>query len=128
MQFPLGSRVPLHCTASGKLFLSTLPKNKRKAVISKLKLEAHAKNTITDVGLLLEEVDKIEALKISIDNEELYDGVIAIAVPITDPHGRFYSSLAIQAPIFRFSVERAMDYETLLREAAQDLSTLTEEL
>jgi IclR family acetate operon transcriptional repressor len=128
LQFPLGSRVPLHCTASGKLFLSTLPKNKRKVVISKLKLEAHAKNTITDVDLLLEEVDKIEALKISIDNEELYDGVIAIAVPITDQHGRFYSSLAIQAPIFRLPVDRAMDYEALLREAAQDLSTLTEEL
>lgn len=128
LQFPIGTRVPLHCTASGKLFLSTLPKPKRKAVVSKLNLDRHARNTITGTEALLTEIEKIESKQISIDNEELYDGVIAIAVPITDRKGRFYSSLAIQAPIFRFSPELALEFEPLLREAARDLSTLTEDL
>ena len=39
LQFSIGMRVPLYCTASGKLYLSTLPKSRRKSVISKLKLE-----------------------------------------------------------------------------------------
>ena len=30
LQFPIGMRVPLHCTASGKLYLSTLPKSRSK--------------------------------------------------------------------------------------------------
>ena len=38
LQFPIGMRVPLYCTASGKLYLSTLQKSRRKAVINKLKL------------------------------------------------------------------------------------------
>jgi DNA-binding IclR family transcriptional regulator len=124
LQFSLGMRVPLYCTASGKLYLSTLPRSRRKSVISKLDLEAHAKNTITDPDVLMAELDLIEKREVSIDNQELYDDVIAIAVPIKDRHGRFYSSLAIQAPASRISVDNADRYLPLLREAASELSLL----
>jgi len=127
LQFSIGMRVPLHCTASGKLYLSTLPKARRKTVISKLKLQAHAKNTITDPDTLLAEIDQIEKTQVSIDNQELYDDIIAIAVPITDKLGRFYSSLAIQAPASRISIESKDQYVPLLREAARDLSMLADD-
>lgn len=125
--FPMDTRVPLHCTASGKLFLSSLPLKKRKAVIAKLDLKAYTKNSITDPDLLLAETEKIREKQLSIDNEELFEGMIAIGVPVTDRAGRFYSSVAIQAPIFRFSLEDADKYVPLLREAARDISTLSEE-
>lgn len=124
LQFPLGSRVPLHCTASGKLYLSTLAKSKRKAVIAKLDLSPQTTKTITDPDLLLKEVEAIHKRQWSLDNEELFDGVIALAVPITDKQNRFYSSLALQAPIFRLSVEQACQFIPILRKAAEDLSTL----
>lgn len=127
LQFSLGMRVPLYCTASGKLYLSTLPKSRRKLVIGKLHLEAHAKNTITDPDVLLAETDLIAQRQISIDNQELYDDIIAIAVPIKDKHGRFYSSLAIQAPVSRLSVDSSDRYVPLLREAAQELSLLADD-
>ncbi len=127
LQFSIGMRVPLYCTASGKLYLSTLPKARRKAVINKLKLEAHAKNTITDPDILLAEIDNIERRQVSIDNQELYDDVIAIAVPIEDKRGRYYSSLAIQAPASRISVNQSDRYLPLLREAAHDLAMLAED-
>ena len=124
LQFSIGMRVPLYCTASGKLYLSTLPKSRRKSVISKLHLEKHAKNTITDPEVLLAEIDLIDKRQVSVDNQELYDDVIAIAVPIKDKHGRFYSSLAIQAPVSRISADSSDRYLPLLREAAQELSLL----
>ena len=127
LQFAIGMRVPLYCTASGKLYLSTLPKVRRKIVIGKLKLEAHAKNTITDPDKLLTEIDQIEKTQISIDNQELYDDIIAIAVPINDKHGRFYSSLAIQAPVSRISIDSRDQYVPLLLEAAQELSMLADD-
>jgi DNA-binding IclR family transcriptional regulator len=126
LQFSIGMRVPLYCTASGKLYLSTLPKARRKAVIGKLDLEQHAKNTITNPDMLLAELDMIEQRQVSIDNQELYDDIIAIAVPIEDKQGRFYSSLAIQAPVSRISIENSEKYLPLLREAAQDLSMLAD--
>jgi IclR family acetate operon transcriptional repressor len=126
LQFSIGMRVPLYCTASGKLYLSTLPKARRKAVIGKLDLEQRAKNTITNPEMLLAELDMIEQRQVSIDNQELYDDVIAIAVPIEDKQGRFYSSLAIQAPVSRISVENSEKYLPLLRETAQELSVLAD--
>ena len=127
LQFPLGSRVPLHCTASGKLYLSTLTKAKRIAVVDKLDLKAETGKTITDPDDLLNEIDTIHKQQWSLDNEELFDGVIALAVPITDKHNRFYSSLALQAPIYRLSVKQACDFLPLLRKAAADLSILANE-
>ena len=126
LQFSIGMRVPLYCTASGKLYLSTLPKARRKAVLGQLHLEKLAKNTITDLDMLLAELDMIERRQVSIDNQELYDDVIAIAVPIEDKQGRFYSSLAIQAPVSRISIENSEKYLPLLREAAQELSILAD--
>lgn len=124
LQFSLGMRVPLYCTASGKLYLSTLPRSRRRLVIDKLELKRHAKNTITDPDLLMAEIDLIEKREVSIDNQELFDDVVAIAVPIKDKHGRFYSSLAIQAPASRLSAENSDRYLPLLREAARELSQL----
>jgi IclR family acetate operon transcriptional repressor len=73
------------------------------------------------------ELDLIEKRQISIDNQELYDDVVAIAVPIKDKHGRFYSSLAIQAPASRISTDNSDRYVPLLREAAQELSRLADD-
>ena len=127
LTFPMDTRVPLHCTASGKLFLSSLPLRKRKAVIEKLDLKAYTKNSITDPDQLLMEIEKIKANQLSIDNEEFFEGMIAIGVPVTDKVGRFYSSLAIQAPVFRFALDDAKRFVPQLRDAARDLSTLIEE-
>lgn len=124
LQFPIGMRVPLYCTASGKLYLSTLPRARRKAIVGKLKMVKHAKNTITDPDELLAQIEEINQTEVSIDNQELYDGVIAIAVAITDKQGRFYSSLAIQAPTTRISIEDRDKYIPLLQAAAKELSLL----
>ena len=123
----LGSELRYGCTASGKLYLSTLPKSRRKSVINKLELEQLAKNTITDPDVLLAELDLIEKRQVSIDNQELYDDVIAIAVPIKDKNGRFYSSLAIQAPVSRISADNSDRYLPLLLEAADELSLLADD-
>ncbi|MDH5356042.1 MAG: IclR family transcriptional regulator [Gammaproteobacteria bacterium] len=127
LNFSIDTRVPLHCTASGKLFLASMPQKKRKAVIDHLDLHAHTRNTITDPRKILHETEQIRSTNLSIDNQEYFDGMIAIGVPITDKAGRFYSSVAIQAPVFRFSLDDAEKYIPLLREAARDLSNLTEE-
>ena len=120
-------RVPLYCTASGKLYLSTLPRARRKAIVGKPKMVKHAKNTITDPDELLAQIEEINRTEVSIDNQELYDDVIAIAVPIKDRQGRFYSSLAIQAPTTRVSTADRDKYVPLLLSAAEELSRLADD-
>jgi DNA-binding IclR family transcriptional regulator len=115
---------PLSATEINEVL--NLPKSRCRTVINKLQLVPHAKNTIIDPEILLAEIDQIKKTQVSIDNEELYDDIIAIAVPITDRRGRFYSSLAIQAPVSRISIENSDRYVPLLFEAAGELSMLAD--
>ncbi len=122
-QLPVGTRVPLHCTANGKLYLSTLSKGQRRRLMSKVELERHTPNTITDYDALEASLAEISATGVSTDNEEFIEGMIAIAVPITDTVGRFVAGLAVHAPVIRMSLEEAMTHVDLLRRAAQDLGS-----
>ena len=47
MQLPIGTKVPLHCTSRGKLFLSLLPKEQLSSLIGNLNLEQKTVNTLT---------------------------------------------------------------------------------
>lgn len=125
MQLPIGTRVPLHCTASGKLYLSCLPRAARKALLSSLTLEARTPNTITDIAVLSEALEKIHADKVGTDDEEFLDGMVAVAVPVTDAQGRLFATLAVHAPSLRMTLEQARAHVPVLREAAQQLEALT---
>jgi DNA-binding IclR family transcriptional regulator len=56
MHLQPGSHVPLHCSASGKLLLSFLPKDRRERVIATLPLRAYSGSTITDRDVLRKEL------------------------------------------------------------------------
>ncbi|MEO1493291.1 MAG: IclR family transcriptional regulator [Pseudomonadota bacterium] len=124
IQFPIGTKVPFHCTASGKLYLSSLPKARLERMVNNMTLEKKAKNTITDRGDLLAELGKIRGQGYSEDNEEFVDAMIALAVPINDENGRLVSTLAFHAPTPRMSMEVAHTHLQRLRDAAQELSQL----
>ncbi|MGD1877888.1 MAG: IclR family transcriptional regulator [Kiloniellaceae bacterium] len=124
LQLPIGTKVPLHCTASGKLFLATLSPAPRSAVLRSLTLEARAAKSITDPAALNAALDVIRKTQVGTDDEEFLEGMIAIAVPVTDAAGRFYAALAVHAPVLRMSLEQAMAHVPILREAAAQLAEL----
>ena len=120
---PSGSRVPLHCTASGKLYLSQLASRERRRLIGSLELERYTKNTITDSDVLMEELKSVRNEKVGIDNQEFIDGMVAISVPINDPLGRTSATLAIHGPTPRLTLEKARGHLPALREAAERLQS-----
>lgn len=124
LQLPVGTRVPLHCTASGKLFLSSLPPSARAAVVGSLVLEARAPNTITDAETLNAVLDGIRNSQVGTDDQEFLEGMVAVAVPVTDAAGRFVAALAVHAPVMRMSLEQMMSHLPALREAAGQLAGL----
>ena len=124
IQLPIGTRVPLHCTASGKLYLSTLPKNQLARILDNTELEQRTSKTLTDKNALAIEIDRIRANGYSQDNEEFIDGMIAFAVPINDEQGRFVSALAFHAPTPRLPFSVAHQHLGRLREAAAELREL----
>ncbi len=124
IQLPVGTQVPFHCTASGKLYLSSLPKTARSALLTNLTLAARTPNTITDVVQLNDALDRIRADQVGTDNEEFLDGMVAVAVPLADSEGRLFATLAVHAPRLRMSIEEAKAHVPILREAADQLAAL----
>ncbi len=124
VQFPVGSYVPLHCTSAGKMYLSTIRPAARDRLLKYLTLEKHAKNTITDVNTLKADLAAIAERGYSTDNEEFIDGMVAVAVPVSDGEGRLLATLSIFAPAVRMSLESAIDWVPELRKAADDLTAV----
>ena len=126
IQLPIGTKVPFHCTASGKLYLSSLPRTARSALLGSLPLEPRTPNTITDVQHLGKALESIRTDQVGTDNEEFLDGMVAVAVPVTDTQGRLFATLAVHAPSMRMDLEKARSHVPVLREAARQLAALTQ--
>jgi len=122
LRFEAGSRVPLHCTSMGKLFLSMLPRHSRMTLLRSISLHRYTENTITDVDRLEAELEKIRASGISVDNQEFLAGVVCVAVPVRTTSGTPVAALAVSAPLARMTVEQGLTHVPLLREAAERLA------
>ncbi len=121
IQLPIGTNVPFHCTASGKCFLASLPSHKRKRFVTSLALANMTKTTHVSAETLLKELSEISEQGYALDREEFIDGMIAIAVPVLDPSGRFIAALAFHGPTQRFTLDEAVERKGLLQTAANKL-------
>lgn len=122
LRFEPGSRVPMHCTAIGKLFLSMMGAKQRDRILGSSALARYTENTITEPELLRRELERIRKEKVSTDNQEFMSGVVCIAVPIARADGRVCAGLALSAPQARLTLEKARGYLPLLREASEKLA------
>ena len=122
LRFEPGSRVPLHCTSMGKLFLSQLPAQRRSLLLNSIPLYRYTETTMTDPVRLEIELEKIRSMQVSIDNQEFLAGVVCVAVPINDPSGQPVAAIAVSAPLARMSVQQGLQHVPLLQAAAKKLT------
>jgi len=117
-----GSRVPLHCTASGKLFLSLLPLRKRQRLIGAAPLKRFTANTLTSPDQLERALDRVRDEMVGTDNEEFLAGLSAISVPVLDSRERVCAAVAVHAPTARMNIAEARAHLPALRRAATALA------
>ena len=128
IQLPIGTNVPFHCTASGKVFLSHLKKSAQKAFVDNLSLTAETVNTITDRSELSAELKKIKGQGHAIDGEEFMMNMFAFAVPILGDKGQYIASLAVHGPKQRMIAYNGDDIVQLLKTHADRLSHAFQEM
>ncbi|QEA37731.1 IclR family transcriptional regulator [Pistricoccus aurantiacus] len=127
VQLAPGSRLPLHCTSSGKLFLATMPPKQRQGLIDSLTLAPYTPHTLVTPEALEESLKHIERERVSTDNEEFIEGMVAVAVPIHDPSNRVLACLAIHAPCMRQPLEKLLELVPIMRESAREMEKVLEE-
>ena len=119
--FAVGSHVPMHCTASGKLFLASMSRLERSRVLARLPLTRNTPRTLTDPARLEAELDRLAARGIGIDNEEFVRGMSAVAVPVRDGEDRVVAAVACHAPTARVMLDDLLRAVPVLQGAAQSL-------
>lgn len=117
-----GSRVPIHCTGLGKLFLAFLNSRTRKRMIERIELRPYTANTITSRDALDAACATIREQGYAVNNEEFHDGIISVAVPVTADTDAVISGLAVHAPAARMTVDAAIDLVPHLQDAARDIA------
>jgi len=127
IQLPIGTQVPFHCTASGKMYLSTLRQKTLEGFLSAENLEPQTERSLTDPSLLRAEICRIAEKNYSTDDEEFMTGMTALAVPVWDEQDRLVGTLSVHAPIQRHDVNSLLSFLNILQMGAKKLSALMAE-
>jgi len=117
----VGHRLPVHSTASGKLFLAHLPAKELKAILSR-PLTPYTDKTITSLDELNKQLDLIRRQGYSYDDEEYEMGIRAVAAPIFNQAGTMVAAMSMPCPSSRMTVERIPEIAEALKEATHAVS------
>jgi DNA-binding IclR family transcriptional regulator len=118
----VGQRMPAHCVAAGKVLLAHLQPDLRARLLRSRKLVARTPQTITRIADLEAELEKIRAQGYGTANEENFDGIVAVAVPIWDARGRAVAALTVHGPLPRLTFRDCVAAVPRLRQAAQRIA------
>ena len=124
MTLPPGSRVPLHCTACRKLFLSQMPAPDCQALVEGLARERKTAHTHTSVAALMAEIERTRKRGIGVDNEEFINGMVAIAIPVRDAQGQCVAAVACHTPTARLSLTDLLAHAPAIERTAQQIAAL----
>ena len=122
LQLQVGSRVPFHCTAIGKLLAANLHKNVRTRMLNAQPLQRFTDATLTDANALEADFAQIRSDGFSFNNEEYVDGLTAIAVAIRDDSDKVVAGLAVHAPSTRMDRAKAVSCLPGLHSTAEQIS------
>jgi DNA-binding IclR family transcriptional regulator len=117
----VGQRLPVHCTASGKLFLAYLPPEELDSILDQ-PLTAYTEQTITSPKKLRDQLEIVREQGYAIDNEEYELGICALAAPIFNHSGAVIAAIGGPSPTSRMTSERIAEIAAAYKEAGEAIS------
>ncbi len=119
----VGVVAPTHATASGKVWLASLPDARALDVLRRQGLARVTSRTITSRARLLAELRSVRRDGYAITDGELDEGGRAIAAPIVH-RGRVVGAIAVSGPSSRLPLPRLKRLAPRVQRAARELEAL----
>jgi DNA-binding IclR family transcriptional regulator len=124
VHMPLGRRLPMFCTASGRAYLSMLDENEARAILEQSERVKFTPATVTDIDEIVAMLDKARANGYACAFEEYYRGDLNLAVPLLNVSGRPVAAINISAAASRWARDKLRrEIAPLLIETARLIST-----
>jgi len=104
VHMPIGRRLPMYCTASGRAFLSALPPAEAARIVRRSSLRQFTPSTITDPDTILALIDAARKAGYAWADQECYRGDHTIAAPILGDDGMPVAAVNISGPTSRWKL------------------------
>lgn len=122
--FQKGQYFYLHSTAAGKAMLAEMRDDQVEDVLEQWGLPQLTEYTITNRTALYDELDRVRERGYAINDEEAWESLKAIAVPVKNPDGSVLGAMDISGPPYRLPYER--EIAQILKEGVSDLESALE--
>ena len=99
----IGTKLPVYCTAMGKILMAMGPPKKIGSILKKLEFKPLTARTIKNLGKFKDELDKVRKKGYAMNDEELSIGNRAVAAPIVDKQGYAVAATNIAVPTTEYS-------------------------
>jgi IclR family pca regulon transcriptional regulator len=93
----VGTRFPAYATSMGRVLLAGLPDDELDAYLAGLRPETLTSRTTTSTAALRAELSRVRAQGWALVNQELEEGLRAVAAPVRDPDGRVVAAVNVSA-------------------------------
>ena len=108
----IGQRLPVHCTAAGKILLGCAPDAVREAFdrskVAGSDLVARTVNTIADPQKLFEHIRSARVAGFALEVEECATGLCGVAAPVHDSEGVTIAAISVAGPVFRLGEDELL--------------------
>ena len=98
-----GTKLPVYCTAMGKVLMAMGPPEKVKPILKVLEFKPLTARTLTRLDKFNDELDKVRKKGYAINDEELSIGNRAVGAPIIDKHNYAVAAINIAVPTTEYS-------------------------
>lgn len=120
---PTGTRIPLHCTSTGKVLLA-FSGDPQSEVAALGKLTEMTTSTITSSAALVRELEQVRQLGYGTNQGERIAGVCGVAAPVLAPGDELLAAIAVQGPQVRMSQSRLEELGVVVRETADAVAEM----
>jgi len=118
----IGREMPCHCTAGSKIILANQSLEDIQRIINKKHFLKYTPNTIVDPKKLMKHLLEIKDKNYAICDEELQEGIKAIAAPIKDINGKTIASITITGLAQRMTSKNMGRLIKLVTDAGKEIS------
>jgi len=117
----IGREMPLHTVSGGKVFMAHLTPERLDQILAK-GLPASTEHTVIDQAKLREELEEIRRTGYGIAEEELEEGLSAVAAPIRNHEERVVAVISVSGPSSRLPRKRLIELGEATKSAATRIS------
>lgn len=121
VDWPVGSRLPLHVGGLGVALLAFAPQTVQLEVM-KASRNRFTAQTLTDKKALQTELETVRKSKVRISKDDYATGEFSVAAPILDANGEAFAAINVAGFTARLTPKLEREYAQAVRGAAEEIS------